>query len=207
MADQPLGEAWAPLSHVPLRAEASDPSECVNEVLAGETVTEISLGPKDWVQVRLPDGYEGWMDRRQLIPVSEMWKGRPMRLSAMSSQWKGVRGGWLPAGAVVRELEGRWYLGEIEIEPTGSLPQVHTGMGSIHVGRAVPLGRSFRLGVGLQWTHLFGRCTRGEERPKGRVSAGACGRRSCIEGGQTGRHCFFPKQRRPHHPCGHLRWH
>ena len=34
-----LGEAWAHLSHVPLRAEASDRSECVNEVLAGETVT------------------------------------------------------------------------------------------------------------------------------------------------------------------------
>jgi len=127
MADQPLGEAWAPLSHVPLRAEASDRSECVNEVLAGETVTEMALGPNDWVQVRLPDGYEGWMDRRQLIPVREMWRGRPMRLSAMSSQWKGVKGGWLPAGAVVRELEGRWFLGEIEIEPTDAPPQVHAG--------------------------------------------------------------------------------
>ena len=111
----------------PLRAEASDRSECVNEVLAGETVTEMALGPKDWVQVRLPDGYEGWMDRRQLIPVREMWRGRPMRLSAMSSQWKGVKGGWLPAGAVVRELEGRWFLGEIEIEPTDAPPQVHAG--------------------------------------------------------------------------------
>ena len=54
-----LGEAWAHLSHVPLRAEASDRAECVNEVLAGETVTELELGRGDWVNVRLPDGYEG----------------------------------------------------------------------------------------------------------------------------------------------------
>ena len=86
-----LGEAWAHLSHVPLRAEASDRSECVNEVLAGETVTELALGRGDWVQVRLPDGYEGWMDRRQLNPVTGLWKGTPIRLAAASA-WHDVAG-------------------------------------------------------------------------------------------------------------------
>ena len=87
-----LGEAWAHLSHVPLRAEASDRAECVNEVLAGETVTELELGRGDWVNVRLPDGYEGWMDRRQLKPVTGMWQGKPMRLANMTSAWRGVSG-------------------------------------------------------------------------------------------------------------------
>ena len=124
---RPLGEAWGHLSHVPLRAEASDTSECVNEVLAGETVTELELGRGDWVRVRLPDGYEGWMDRRQLHPVSTMWLGTPLRLAKASSAWKGVAGGWLPAGASVRCHDGRWWLGEWEVTPLGEVPVVHEG--------------------------------------------------------------------------------
>ena len=111
-----LGEAWAHLSHVPLRAEPSDRAECVNEVLAGETVTELALGRGDWVQVRLPDGYEGWMDRRQLNPVTELWQGTPVRLFETSA-WRDVAGGWLPAGAVVRRSENQWFLGEQAIAP------------------------------------------------------------------------------------------
>ena len=52
-----MKEAWCPLSHVPLRAMASDRAECVNEVLAGETVTFIGKGAGNWVEVRLSDGY------------------------------------------------------------------------------------------------------------------------------------------------------
>ena len=102
-------------------------AQCVNEVLAGETVTELELGRGDWVKVRLPDGYEGWMDRRQLKPVTEMWQGKPMRLSGMTSSWRGVSGGLLPAGAVVREHVGVWHLGEQRIEPMDAAPTVHEG--------------------------------------------------------------------------------
>ena len=121
-----LGEAWAHLSHVPLRAEASDRSECVNEVLAGETVTELALGRGDWVQVRLPDGYEGWMDRRQLNPVTGLWKGTPIRLAAASA-WHDVAGGWLPAGAIVRRTDGQWLLGEQAIAPVAAVPTAYEG--------------------------------------------------------------------------------
>lgn len=121
-----LGEAWAHLSHVPLRASASDRSECVNEVLAGETVIELILGDKDWVKVRLPDGYEGWMDRRQLKPVTTLWQGMPIRLST-ASFWVGVAGGWLPAGAVVRKHHDSWFLGEQQIETSDKPPAPYKG--------------------------------------------------------------------------------
>ena len=121
-----LGEAWAHLSHVPLRAEASDRSECVNELLAGETVIELALGRGDWVQVRLPDGYVGWMDRRQLKPVTGLWQGNPIRL-AKASAWGDVAGGWLPAGAVVRRTEGEWFLGEQKITPLFDAPGSYEG--------------------------------------------------------------------------------
>ena len=144
-----LGEAWAHLSHVALRAEASDRAECVNEVLAGETVTELELGRGDWVSVRLPDGYEGWMDRRQLKPVTKMWQGKPVRLADMTTAWRGVSGGLLPAGAVVREHLGEWHLGEQRIEPLNVAPSGmrHVGMGGTNVGGALSLGWSMRMGL------------------------------------------------------------
>lgn len=110
-----------------MRSEASDRSECVNEVLAGETVEEIQLGAGTWVEVELPDGYRGWMDRRQLMPVTQLWVGHPLRLSKVSSAWSGVAGGWLPAGACVRKHEGRWFLGELPIEPQFEEPKEHEG--------------------------------------------------------------------------------
>lgn len=124
---RPLGQAWAFLSHVPLRAEASDRSECVNQVLAGETVTELSFGEGNWVEVELPDGYRGWLDRRQLRPVTTMWVGQPLRLAELSSAWENVAGGWLPAGACVRRLGERWFLGEDEIRPTSKVPSPFDG--------------------------------------------------------------------------------
>ena len=124
-----MTEAWCPLSHVPLRAEASDRAECVNEVLAGETVTVLREGAGNWVEVRLPDGYQGWMDRRQLRAVTSMWMGTPQRTTALSSAWDGVPGGWLPAGACVREHDGRWHLGEVEVVPSkGAIPHPASSM-------------------------------------------------------------------------------
>lgn len=125
--ERPLGQAWAFLSHVPMRAEASDRSECVNEVVAGETVAELSLGSGNWVEVELPDGYRGWMDRRQLRPVTSMWVGRAVRLSELSSAWENVAGGWLPAGACVRQSGSTWFLGEDEVRPLGNMPATHEG--------------------------------------------------------------------------------
>jgi gamma-D-glutamyl-L-lysine dipeptidyl-peptidase len=57
------------LSVVPIRAGASDKEEIVSQILFGELVDvlEISKTKKNWCQVRCNwDGYEGWMDKRQL---------------------------------------------------------------------------------------------------------------------------------------------
>ena len=80
-----------------------------------------------------------------------MWLGSPQRTTALSSAWDGVPGGWLPAGACVREHEGRWHLGEMEVTPNeGSTPQprvVDVGLGEDHAACSLPLGRTERLGI------------------------------------------------------------
>ena len=55
------------LSAVPMRAEASDRAEMVNQLLAGDTV-EVLLREDKWSKVRCEyDGYEGWVDNKQYV--------------------------------------------------------------------------------------------------------------------------------------------
>lgn len=57
------------LSLIPMRSEASDRSEMVNQVLFGE-IFEIVQAQKKWSYVRLRhDGYEGWLDNKQITPL------------------------------------------------------------------------------------------------------------------------------------------
>jgi len=59
------------LSIVPLRAEASDTSEMVSQVLYGEILKVIETRKK-WSRIRLSfDGYEGWIDNKQFLLISE----------------------------------------------------------------------------------------------------------------------------------------
>ncbi len=59
------------LSIVPLRAEASDTSELVSQILYGEYFIIIKK-TKKWSYVRLAhDNYEGWIDNKQYQAVSE----------------------------------------------------------------------------------------------------------------------------------------
>lgn len=59
------------LSVVPLRAEASDVSEMVTQVLYGEHF-KILETRKKWSRIRLAfDSYEGWIDNKQYFPISE----------------------------------------------------------------------------------------------------------------------------------------
>lgn len=115
--------AWATLSHVPMRAEPSDVSECVNEVLAGDRVLVLEEGPRDWVRIRLADGYEGWVDRRSFKHEIQPVVGELVILSDMCSAWHGVPGGWLPAGARVQKTSTGWKCGEADIVPLGKDPQ------------------------------------------------------------------------------------
>ncbi len=59
------------LSIVPLRAEASDLSEMVSQVLYGEHFKILEIRKK-WSRIRLAfDKYEGWVDNKQFINISE----------------------------------------------------------------------------------------------------------------------------------------
>lgn len=51
-----------------MRAEASDRSEMVNQLLPGDTVEVLDRQEK-WSHVRCEyDGYEGWVDNKQYVP-------------------------------------------------------------------------------------------------------------------------------------------
>ncbi len=60
-----------PLSIVPVRREAEDSSEMVTQLLFGEAF-KIIRETKKWLHVQLAyDQYEGWIDRKQFLEVSE----------------------------------------------------------------------------------------------------------------------------------------
>jgi hypothetical protein len=59
------------LGIVPLRFEASDRSEMVNQLLYGETF-KILESRKKWSRIRNSyDSYEGWIDNKQFLNISE----------------------------------------------------------------------------------------------------------------------------------------
>jgi len=59
------------LSIIPLRAEANDRSELVSQVLYGETLKVLERRKK-WSRIRLSlDLYEGWVDNKQFLVISE----------------------------------------------------------------------------------------------------------------------------------------
>ncbi|MGB1308932.1 MAG: NlpC/P60 family protein [Oceanihabitans sp.] len=60
------------LSIVPLRFEASDKSELVSQVLYGEHFKVLEQR-KSWSKIRIAfDKYEGWIDNKQYIEISEL---------------------------------------------------------------------------------------------------------------------------------------
>src|SRR5689334_17770497 len=59
------------LTVVPMRKEASDRAEMVNQVLYGETFDILEKGEK-WSKIRLHhDKYEGWIDNKQYKIIKE----------------------------------------------------------------------------------------------------------------------------------------
>jgi hypothetical protein len=60
-----------PLSVVPVRAEASDSSEMVTQLLYGDHFEVIETQPK-WIKIRIAfDDYEGWLDRKQAFEIDQ----------------------------------------------------------------------------------------------------------------------------------------
>ncbi|MFP7658258.1 C40 family peptidase [Chryseobacterium proteolyticum] len=55
----------------PVRAENSDKAEIVTEILFGESADILEVN-KNWTKIKMHyDSYEGWMDTKQIKPVSD----------------------------------------------------------------------------------------------------------------------------------------
>lgn len=55
----------------PVRAENSDKAEIVTEILFGESADILEVN-KNWTKIKMHyDGYEGWMDTKQIKPVAD----------------------------------------------------------------------------------------------------------------------------------------
>jgi len=66
-----MGYGICNLSVIPVRSEPSEKSEMVSQVLFGELLEIIQM-TNNWCKVRLIyDNYEGWVDIKQIIPLSE----------------------------------------------------------------------------------------------------------------------------------------
>ncbi|TPV31522.1 NlpC/P60 family protein [Paucihalobacter ruber] len=59
------------LGVVPMRLEPSDTSEMVSQLIYGD-IFKIIDTRKNWIKIRLDfDRYEGWIDKKQYLPISE----------------------------------------------------------------------------------------------------------------------------------------
>jgi len=59
---------------VPVRKEASDPSEMITQLLFGDLI-HVLESHKQWRKIRiLDDGYEGWIDHKMIEPIVDEWQ-------------------------------------------------------------------------------------------------------------------------------------
>lgn len=60
------------LSVCPIRSKPDDTAEMVSQLLFGEVVEILDTYRSNWILVKcMHDGYEGWMDTKQIEPISE----------------------------------------------------------------------------------------------------------------------------------------
>jgi hypothetical protein len=104
-----LVTATTELAAVPMRKEPSDRSEMINQVLFGETMYILDENEK-WYMVQLHhDGYEGWVDKKQLItidgPVPDNRVIATTSFFAALDAMQMVR--FLPAGSLLWNISGK----------------------------------------------------------------------------------------------------
>ncbi len=64
-------KAFCNLSVIPLRSEADDRSEMVSQLLFGEIITIISKENSKWYLIETADAYQGWIDPKQIMQITE----------------------------------------------------------------------------------------------------------------------------------------
>ena len=66
-----MNKAICNVSVAPVRAAASDKAEIVTQILYGESLSVLEV-VSNWTKIKMDfDGYEGWMDTKQYVAVSE----------------------------------------------------------------------------------------------------------------------------------------
>lgn len=118
------------LAVVPLRAEPSDRSEMVSQVLFGEAF-EILEWKDKWVQITTAiDNYTGWIDRLQVVMLGHLAYKRllqnpaPVTYRAITQAWKIIDNTviYLPAGSSLAFLEGTTsYIGDQRYDIIGEI--------------------------------------------------------------------------------------
>lgn len=76
-----MEKAVCSVSVAPIRAENSDRAEMVTQMLFGESCSVLDV-QNNWTKIRMDfDGYEGWLDTKQITPIShEDWQRRKVNL-------------------------------------------------------------------------------------------------------------------------------
>jgi gamma-D-glutamyl-L-lysine dipeptidyl-peptidase len=92
------------LPAIPMRKEPSDRSEMVNQILYGEQMIVHDENEK-WYMVRLiHDDYEGWVDKKQIVPSTESFDTNPTHIigkSTIANSTISSNSILLPAGSIV----------------------------------------------------------------------------------------------------------
>ena len=118
------------LAIVPIRAEASDKSELVSQLLFGEAF-ELNEWKEKWVKITTAtDNYTGWIDRLQFTMLGHMAYKRllqdppPLTYKPVTQAWKIADNSvfFLAAGSSLAFLEGTTsYVGNQKFEIVGEI--------------------------------------------------------------------------------------